>query len=563
MSATEIWVPPTTVEHHHSGPCDCEPTIPYIRVSMVGSREVIIAPEVQLDAIKLDCKQKNKRIVKVVADIDKSGRNFAKRRVNECIGYIKDGVARSISVWKWSRWGRNLQYSLAYLDLVQQAGGRVDSATEDIDASTAIGSFNRDIVMRVDQLYSDMIGESWQAAHAKRREAGLPHTGKKRFGYDYLSREILKTGVRHTGSETCEACTELTPHFVVNEREGAALADLYRDYNNGVGIRKLARGLNDKGLVTPLGGPWTFTAVIQMLETGFGAGWIRERSPELKAKMKGDGKKSVRNTLESFDVWRRGTHEPVIDEKTWDDFRRFREAITRLPPRLRKADHALSALLFCRLCARRLNTKYEGRDRRHAWRCLWKDTFHPDTNVSISDEAAMKIVRLWVFENAKAPSSTEAVDEAVRRELRIAAHSRTVEDIEAELAVEVQALDNLFLQNARGRLSDERFEVLSAVVEGRIAELKTERESVAAASGAVESRPTYEAFTSLDSVWRETALRRPADLNMPLRKLVQFVVVGPAHGVRRRESERVEVVGRWEAETWEPWLRARRRRFSA
>mgnify|MGYP001618012776 CR=1 FL=1 len=99
MSKAAIWTPPEPI-HHHELPCECELTIAYLRVSRVGTREEIISPDIQLSSIYENCIKSNKRVVKIVSDIDTSGRTFTARSVGSVIQDIADGVAKSVSLWK-------------------------------------------------------------------------------------------------------------------------------------------------------------------------------------------------------------------------------------------------------------------------------------------------------------------------------------------------------------------------------------------------------------------------------------------------------------------------------
>jgi site-specific DNA recombinase len=160
--------------------------IGYIRVSEVGGRgDYLISPELQRHAIETFAARRGIRLVGEIQDIDKSGRSFTKRRVDEAIDGIRAGEYRYVILWKWSRWGRNLKESLIHLSQIEEVGGIVRAATEDFDPDTTMGRFARDQMLLLAQLQSDMIADGWKELQAKRRRDGLPHTGGKRWGYDY------------------------------------------------------------------------------------------------------------------------------------------------------------------------------------------------------------------------------------------------------------------------------------------------------------------------------------------------------------------------------------------
>jgi len=543
----------------------------YIRVSKVGERdpESLKSPEIQLEAGMADCRRKGKRIVKILSDMDSTGRDFRKRSVTKAITMIKNGRAKSVTLWKLSRWGRNVVQSKQYMGKVRAVGGRVDSATEDFDLSTAVGRFSQSQIMQFDELQSDLIGEGWQAAQSRRRAIGLPHSGRARFGYRYLTRQGMKDGEVHDASETCKLCQEREPHFWPDEPQAATLADLYERYVAGTSMRQLAAELNERGFRTAFGGRWTQQATGQMMDTGFAAGLIRERSPELLEQVKAQedltGKKSIRNSLHTFDVWRPGVQPPLISRELWDRYVRLRKEQASVPPRSRTPVHALSRLLFCEICSRRLTARYAGKARQHQWRCPSGVTYHPDTPVSISNSAALKIIRGWVSGNVDPLNTGRSVDEIAKAKFGATASTvRTPGRIQADIDMEMRSQDKLVVMNARGKISDAQFDRASREFDANIARLQSELEQSAAVHGVI-GKPAYSAFGSLEAVWDETLEQDPVGLNAPLRELISFVIVGPALGRGRWHdaSERVEIVGSWDRDIKAGWLEARRRRFEA
>lgn len=569
----EIWQPPDHVEHHHTGACDCEPTVAYVRVSRVGDRQFLVSPQIQLDSAIAECRRKKKRIVKVIADIDKSGRTFTKRSVDTAISLISSGRAKSITVWKWSRWGRNLEFSLAYLSKTRAAGGRVDSATEDIDQSTATGRLHRDVTMRFDQFQSEVIGETWMSVHDVRRKDGLPINGRPRFGYISVTRKMLEHDEPHEGSEACDQCRakKPKPHFITHPVEGPVLVECYERYIAGWSFARLADDLNARGFRTAMGGLWTREGLQQMMDTGFAAGWLRERSPGVKEKLRAEGKQ-LRNSPETFDVWRRGVQPTLIDDKIWEAYKSRRSDQRQLPPRGRSAVHTLSTLLFCQVCSMRLSAKYPGGKRELAWYCVRQKRFHPDINVSVTNRAALPVVRAWIREHAKPPSPGLDLDQEAKRRMLSDGAGRSQAQILADIERETRAIDRLVSLLARDKIDEVQFDSAKAEAEETLRLLNEEMKALVETEGP-DGRPPYAAFGTLGEVWDEALSAEPGSLNEPLRKVISFIIVSPAAGRPRRAgvprdepldvSGRVEVVGRWEASSKDSWLRARRRRFDA
>ena len=160
--------------------------IAYVRVSKIGERdpEDLKSPTDQRRAIDAYADRHDDiEVIDHVEDLDQSGRTFERRAVKAIIERIKAGEANGILIWKWSRWGRNVEQSQVYLRHVKLAHGVVIAVTEDIDQLTAIGKAQLGMQQVWDQLQSDQISEGWKAAQALRVKRGLTGGGPPPFGY--------------------------------------------------------------------------------------------------------------------------------------------------------------------------------------------------------------------------------------------------------------------------------------------------------------------------------------------------------------------------------------------
>lgn len=347
--------------------------VAYLRVSAVmGRGDELISPELQRFEIDTFAARNGFTVVHEIQDIDKSGRSFTKRRVGEVIEGINQGKWRYVLLWKWSRWGRNLQQSLLYLAMIEQAGGIVRAATEDFDPTTTMGKFTRDQMLLIAELQSNQISDSWRETHAKRRRDGLPHSGQKRFGYDYT---------RATG-------------YIPNPDQARALADAYERYVYGTPMRSLALEWNARGILTVRGATWSPQAFGRMLDTGFAAGLIREQSEQPN-----DGSKNAsRGNIAAYDVWREGKHEAIISFQLWEAYKAKRLASALTAPRHRTAVHALSELLRCGECKYVMVTSYSSAAKGgvHYWTCYQArdNKRHPSNR--ITNARAVADVLAWV-----------------------------------------------------------------------------------------------------------------------------------------------------------------------
>lgn len=362
--------------------------VAYIRVSKVGDRgDDLLSPELQEHSIRVFAEREGIEIVDVVPDIDKSGRSFARRRVGQIIEDIKAGRYKYVLLWKWSRWGRNMRQSQLFLGMVEDAGGVVRASTEDYDTSTSIGKFTRDQMLLIAQLQSDQISDGWKEVQERRRRLGLPTSGRPRFGYKSAK-----------------------DAYLIDPITAPYLKDAYERYVGGVGHRQIAREWNAADILTTRGNRWTPVSLGAMMDTGFAAGLIRERTKPPSAE------KNSRDRA-SFDVWRIGSHEPIIDLPTWKAYEARRDSMRALAPRLRAPQYAFSGVLRCGVCGYSMNSRKRRAKEGGAlwWNCKYgADTKSHPANW-ISDAEVEAAVLDWLGKNL-AVDSDDVTAEARRLE---------------------------------------------------------------------------------------------------------------------------------------------------
>ncbi|MFL4904622.1 recombinase family protein [Streptomyces sp. NPDC002514] len=359
MTAAEA--PPTFQSADH---LQLEPWIGYIRVSTW--KEEKISPEIQRAAIEAWASQTGRRIVEWISDLDVSGRHF-KRKIQRAIELVQRGVGRGIAVWKYSRFGRD-DYGIRFnLHALEAVGGKLESATERIDASDAVGRFSRRIQFDLAAFESERIGEAWQETHKHRLAQGVPSAGRPRFGYIWHPRRIpdptSPTGYG-TQPELYEPHSELAP----------VVASLYAQYLGGTGMVALAQQLNVAGHESTRGGPWGYGSLLRYMDSGFPAGMLRVRDDCDCPKAEGRGYKNCQH-------WRYmdGAHLPIIGygvdtdpTEIWEAYRARRSLVRRQPIRARHATYELTGLVRCCYCRSSMSPKRRADGRDVDWRCSRK-----------------------------------------------------------------------------------------------------------------------------------------------------------------------------------------------
>ncbi|MFI9600381.1 recombinase family protein [Streptomyces sp. NPDC052043] len=317
---------------------ELKPVIGYARVSTW--REEMISIDIQKSVVEEAAARRNRYVAEWIVDPDATGRNF-KRKVMRAIEIIEDRERpeRELWSWKFSRFGRNRHGIAINLARIENAGGELVSATEDVDASTAVGEFTRDMLFAVAAFESNRGSEQWIETHELRRAAGLPATGRKRFGYRWHPRR-LPDG--EGGWKLQDEWYEVLPD------QAEVIHDSYTRYTAGkTGYHSLATWWNDLGLRNAWGNPWQDQTVRSYMTAGFSAGLLYVHRRDITCP-------NLRRSQRCLDAdhwcYRPAEHEGILDGGEWDAFRDRRKERSRTPRRSLSPTYPLSGLVFCGVC---------------------------------------------------------------------------------------------------------------------------------------------------------------------------------------------------------------------
>lgn len=296
--------------------------IGYIRVSDEGGRgDALLSPELQLTAIRDHCARQGHELTMVLEDIDRTGRLWKRRKIEQAVQLIEAGTADGIVVWKLSRITRDRKDWALAVDRVEGAGGLLESATEHLDASTSTGRFTRGMLAELAAFESELIGENWKGVHKHRTDAGLPHYGPARLGYSY-----------HRTA------------YVVDEDQAAIVRELYARYTAGEGLGTLADWLLVEGVTGARGKPWSRFGVGYYLKSGFAAGQLYHHDPGCRCGKKGG---SCGNRIH-----KPGAHPAIITPEQWAAYERARADRATIAPRSRVPVSRLAGVVICAGCDR-------------------------------------------------------------------------------------------------------------------------------------------------------------------------------------------------------------------
>jgi DNA invertase Pin-like site-specific DNA recombinase len=461
----------------------------YLRQSVDGGDDSI-SIELQETACREHCQRLGYEVVAVHSDPGTSGRTWKRSGVVATLALVEAGDADVVVLWKWSRLSRRrLDWAVA-VDRVESIGGRIESATEPVDASTSTGRFTRGMLAELAAFESDRIGDVWREVHQRRIRNGLAHSGKPRWGYVY----------------------DRDAKMHVPDPDTAPLVtDTYRRYVAGESIYSLVRWLNNAGSTTSTGQPWSDRTLRRGLDSGFAAGFITY-----------DG------------VTHPGAHQPLITPRVWAAYQAARRERAG-HARTERSQYLLSGMVRCGLCGGAMQAGQFGNGRTSKYRCRrGKETGIHDGGY-ITASFVEGSVRTWL-ETVAADIDDATVTAAAAH----ASRARRRSDA-ARLAREVTALDRQLVELTKQLTAGV---VPAAVYAATRDDLMTARDAAAARQLLEEDRARMDpvrpgrAAAALLAQWDTLPVENRRAL---LRRLIARVVVTPG-----RPRGTVEIVPTWQ-----------------
>lgn len=331
-----------------------QPVIGYARVSTW--REEMISVAIQTKVVDEAAARQGRYVSEWIIDEDATGRNF-KRKVMRAIELIEDPgrPERELWSWKFSRFGRNRHGVAINLARIESVGGELVSATEELDAKTAVGRFTRGMLLELAAFESDRAGEQWKETHALRRSKGLPAAGGRRFGYLWHPRRIPDGAGGWTLQEE---------RYEVLPDEAELAVEGLQEYIKGrTGFGKIAERWNDLGIPNTRGARWQDQGVRVYMDSGFAAGLLYVHDPKASC-----GEPAGCKNRNHYG-YLAAEHESLINGDEWDDYRDMRAARRHTPRRALAPVYPLAGLVRCGVCGASGMIHQTRKERGTAYRC--------------------------------------------------------------------------------------------------------------------------------------------------------------------------------------------------
>ena len=221
----------------------------YCRVSTEEQAKEGISLKHQEAKIEQYAKLHNLKLIEIIIDEGKSGKDLNREGVNKILSLIKKKLVTDIIVYKMDRLTRRT-FDLLYLveEVFKKNKVQFHSITERIDTTTAQGNFFLTIIGAMAQMERDLISERTKAVLRYKIEKG-EYVGSPGLGY------LASTGDNK--------------FLGIDEREQDTVKRIqYLKRYKRMSLGKIARELNENGVKTKRGGKWWPGTVKLILDRG-------------------------------------------------------------------------------------------------------------------------------------------------------------------------------------------------------------------------------------------------------------------------------------------------------
>ena len=409
-----------------------------------------------------------------------SGVNFDRPAFQQMLVEVQAGNVSQCVVKDMSRYGRNYLQVGLYMELFEQHGVRIIAVNDGVDTGQGIDDFTpfRNIL---NEWFARDCSRKVKSALASKGRDGKPLSSKPPFGYKRDPNDKYA--------------------WLVDEDAAAVVRHIYDLCIEGYGPFEIARILHTEKVERPsyfqtkrgnvkYGGAleaedpylWCTTQVALVLSRAEYVGAtvnFRTVKPSYKSK------KQHKNPRTEWLIFE-NTHEPIVDQKTWELVQQLRQTIKRTDT-IGEAN-PLTGLIYCADCGRRL---YNHRKRINHYTCSgytsgrqkFKETHcspHYVTTEMIRDVLLDIIKRTSGYAREHEADFVERVREmsSLQQGETVKNHTRQISKNERRIAELDKLFISLYEDKVSGAISAERFAHMSGGYEQEQATLKHQNETL-------------------------------------------------------------------------------------
>jgi len=300
----------------------------YARVSSERQAEKDLSIAAQLKALRKHASKNDWTVCREFIDEAESAKSANRPAFQEMIAYARKKTKPfdAILVWKYSRFTRNRDDASIYKSLLRRHGVSVISMNEQIDDSPA-GKLLEGIIEVIDEFYSLNLAQDTMRGLRENAMRGFQN-GSIPIGYK--AKKVMDGTVQRTKLE-------------IDETTAPIVKRIFKMSLDNIGIKEIAKTLNNEGLKTNKDKPWGNTTIAYILKNEIYTGtlvWNKKSKDKFKIN-KPDEIVRVENS-----------HPAIIEKQVFHTVQKLisKRSPKFIHPRRINSDYVLSGFIYCGKC---------------------------------------------------------------------------------------------------------------------------------------------------------------------------------------------------------------------
>ena len=477
--------------------------------------------------------------IKFFVDDGYSGTTFTRPAFMEMMELAESGQIGTIIVKDHSRLGRN---RLVVGQLLEEDFVRLNiryiAIMDNIDSSKGLNDF-LPIQDWFNEMHAKNTSQKVRAVLKSKGESGISLANNVPYGYKKDENDKTK--------------------WVIDETSAEVVKEIYNLFIQGHGTFEIARILTKRNIMTPaeyfisvgrkfpsklqeFKHQWNATTVASILDRQEYIGDTVNFKYTIRSYK---DKTKVPIPKENWQIFK-NTHEPIIDEYTWNIAQELRN--NRKKPTRSGKKSIFSGLLFCNDCGKKMYFQSPVTDinAKDHYRCSsYKKNISLCTSHWITDE----VLQVLVLENIQKVVAymknfedlfiKEQLAKSTQDELKqIAKNKKELEQAKKRI-IEIDTLfQHIYEDNISGKLTDERFRNLSFNYDKEQKELKTKIEQLSKEINNTEKKTTdLTQFISNVKKYTEITELTPEILN----ELIEKILVHQTQKVNGKKVQEIDI----------------------
>ena len=482
-------------------------------------------------------KDNNFQNIKFFVDDGYSGTNFTRPAFMEIMELAEQGKIGTIIVKDHSRLGRN---RLVVGQLLEEDFVRLNiryiAIMDNIDSSKGLNDF-LPIQDWFNEMHTKNTSQKVRAVLKNKGESGISLANNVPYGYKKDENDKTK--------------------WLIDEPSAEVVKEIFNLFIQGHGTCEIARILRKRKILTPseysasittnsnnqeYQYKWCGTTVAGILDRQEYIGdtvnfkcTTRSYKDKTRVKLPKEDRKVFKNT-----------HEPIIDEYTWNIAKQLRN--NRKKPTRSGKKSIFSGLLFCNDCGKKMYFQSPVKDLKNKdhYRC---SSYKHDTSLCTSHYISDKILQVIVLENIQRVISyiksyedlfiQEQLAKSAQDEIKkISINKKELEKAKSRII----EIDNLFMHiyedNVSGKISNDRFRNLSFNYDKEQQELKIKIEQLSKDIENTEKKDTdITQFISNVKKYTEITELTPEILN----ELIEKILVHQTEKIDGKKVQEIDI----------------------